>query len=75
MWNDEYVCYIACKVVGLKKIKVFQLEDLHSEKIWESEDNSINYFHETSTNQMIKMNVNTCSHHNDIHIVFVNNSE
>lgn len=74
-WNDQYVCYIACKVVGLKKIKVFSYEDMHSEKIWENESNSINYFHETSGNQMIKMNVNTCSHHNDINVVFVNDKE
>lgn len=55
--TETYTCYLACKVVGLKKIKVFNVMDLHKEKIWEIESNSINFFEEVSDNFMLEMNV------------------
>ena len=70
MLNNTYICFLACKVYGLKKIKVFNIKDLHKEKIWDTEANSINYFTDGSS-LMMKLNV----YQEDIYIVFVNGSE
>ena len=42
--NDKYTCYIACKVQGAKKIKIFDIKKMHKEQTWEDESNSINFF-------------------------------
>jgi len=48
-WSEldgTYQCYVACKLLGLKKIKVFNADLIEKdpEQIWENEANSINYF-------------------------------
>ena len=73
--DETYKCYVACKVLGLKKIKVFNAELLISdpEKIWDTEANSINYFQETNGNFMLEMNVDVKAM--KINTIFVNGDE
>ena len=69
--NDSFKCYLACKVSGLKKIKVFNIRELNKDSIWETESNSINFFEEMSDNFMVRMRVD-CK---VITTVFVNGNE
>jgi len=77
-WSEldgSYKCYMACKVLGLKKIKVFNAEQLEidQDSIWDTESNSINYFQDTSTNFMLEMNVDVKDQ--KINTIFVNGDE
>ena len=73
--TEEYKCFVACKVLGLKKIKVFDADlfDLDPDQIWETESNSINYFEDTSKNFMLEMNVDIKN--KKINTIFVNGDE
>lgn len=53
--GDYYHCYIACKVYGLKKIKILEINDLANMEVVSSESNIINYFEELSDNFIIKI--------------------
>lgn len=48
--NDAYRCYLACKVSGMKKIKVFNIKHIKRDIIWETDANSINFFEEVADN-------------------------
>jgi hypothetical protein len=64
---------LACKVLGLKKIKVFNADMLNDESIWETEANSINFFEDVHDNFRLEMNVKI--EEQKINIIFVNGSE
>jgi hypothetical protein len=71
--SEAYCCYLACKVVGHKKFKVFDIHNLHSESIWETESNSINFFEDLSEHFMLELNVLT--QEKIINVIFVNGNE
>lgn len=69
--NDTYKCYLACKVSGMKKIKVFNIKNMDKDLIWETDANSINFFEEESDNFMMRMKLDG----NSVKTVFVNGTE
>ena len=69
--NDNYRCYLACKVSGMKKIKVFNIKHMNRDSIWETDANSINFFEEVSENFMVRMKLDGLA----IKTIFVNGSE
>jgi hypothetical protein len=53
--SDNYLCYLACKVFGLKKIKILEIKDLANKEVISSKSNTINYFEEQSDSFIIKI--------------------
>jgi hypothetical protein len=71
--TENYICYVACKVLGHKKIKVFDIKKMEDEKIWYTESNSINFFEDLNENFMLELNY--LIKEKTISVIFVNGHE
>jgi hypothetical protein len=69
--TEDYVCYLACKMTGKKKIKILKVGDLDDRDECSSDHHTINFFNALSDDFMIKIK----ELDGNIVTVFVNGTE